>query len=87
MVSPTVPREPLFGQSLALCDYYPTSLKIAGPDICMVVGDSAGFGEIRFCWIANTYDWRTYDDSYVIRSSNTSETIRLDLPFENGDYV
>ena len=43
--------------------------------------------EIRFCWIANTYDWRTYDDSYVIRSSNTSETIHLDLPFENGDYV
>ena len=52
-----------------------------------LVGENNGFGKICFSWIANTYDWRTYNDSYVIRSSNTSETIRLDLPFENGDYV
>ena len=46
----------------------------------MVVGESNVFGKICFRWIANTYDLRTYDDSYVIRSSNTSETIRTDLP-------
>jgi len=39
MVIPTVPPELPFWQDLSLCDYFFTSLKIAGADICMVVGD------------------------------------------------
>ena len=38
MVIPTVPREPLFWQCLAPCDYFQTSLEIGESDISKVVG-------------------------------------------------
>ena len=37
-VIPKVPREQLFWQRLARCDYFQTSLKIAKPDIYRIVG-------------------------------------------------
>ena len=40
LVIPTIPPEFPFLQILARCDFFRTSLKIEGTDICMVVGDS-----------------------------------------------
>ena len=37
LVIPTVPFEPLFGQGLARCDYFRTSLKMAEADILTIV--------------------------------------------------
>jgi hypothetical protein len=45
----TIPRESLFWQGLAHCDYFQTSLKIGEADIYKVVG---GISEIRHHFFA-----------------------------------
>jgi len=39
----TIPLHSPFWQDLARCDYFRTSVKIAGADICMVVGEHQNF--------------------------------------------
>lgn len=42
LVIPTISCEPLFGQDLAFCDYFRTSVKIALADMCTLVGEITG---------------------------------------------
>jgi hypothetical protein len=58
-VTPTVPLESPFWQEFVRRDYFHISLKIAGADICVVVGIN-GFSEVDFYKLTKPYHQRAY---------------------------